>query len=160
MARISKAVDNRSQYRNAARVFTLLKVVLSLAIIAFGMLALGFNNSLGFELVNSPAGLWFLMFIAISIFVAGAWLLPLAAPIEPFLKQHYEGRNFEKMARRDLWIGSTLLPAGFAMAVIVSFDFVPTNALTSLTVGGSAILGSIFLTRWYHESQVALDEAS
>ena len=100
------------------------------------------------------------MLIVISIFVVGAWLLPLAAPIDPYLKQHYEGRNFEKMARRDLWIGSTLLPAGFAMAVIVSFDFVPTNALTSLTVGGSAILGSIFLTRWYHESQVALDEAS
>ena len=102
MARISKAADKKNQYRKAARVFTLLKVVLSLPIIAFAMLALGFNNSLGFDLVNSPAGLWFMMFIAICIFVTGAWLLPLVAPIEPFLKQHYEGRNFNKMARRDL----------------------------------------------------------
>ena len=160
MARISKAADKKNQYRKAARVFTLLKVVLSLPIIAFAMLALGFNNSLGFDLVNSPAGLWFMMFIAICIFVTGAWLLPLVAPIEPFLKQHYEGRNFNKMARRDLWIGSTLLSAGFAMAVIISFKLAPINALASLAIGGSAILGSIFLTRWYHESQVALDEAS
>ena len=35
------------------------------------------------------------MLIVISIFVVGAWLLPLAAPIDPYLKQHYEGRNHQ-----------------------------------------------------------------
>lgn len=160
MKPISKPVGIRNQHRKTIRMLVLLKAVLNLAIVGFVTLAIVADDWPGAELINSPAGLWLLMFVAISVFVVGAWMLPLVAPIESFLKDHYRGRNFEKMARRDLWIGSTVLSAAFAMSVIISFGIVAIDALVSLAIGGSAIIGALFLTRWYHESQVALDEGS
>lgn len=160
MKPISKPVGIRNQDRKTSRVLVLLKVVLNLVIVGFVTLAIVADDWPGAELINSPAGLWLLMFVAISVFVVGAWMLPLVAPIESFLKAHYQGRDFEKMARRDLWIGSTVLSAAFAMSVIISLELVAVDALVSLAIGGSAIIGSLFLTRWYHESQVVLDEES
>ena len=160
MKQRSKPVGKRNGCRKTTIVLVLLKVVLDLVIIGFVVLATGADDWPGAGLVNSPIGLWFLMFVAISVFVVGAWMLPVVAPIESYLKDHYQGRNFEKMARRHFWMGSTVLSAAFTMAVITSFEVVAINALVSLAIGCPAILGSILLARWYHESQLALDEES
>lgn len=103
-------------------------------------------------------GLWIFISPVVPIFFVGAFLAPLAIPVDQNFSERLKNSDAARASNWNLVLGCISLIAVLVYAVGATLGFFPYGLLLNAISGIFSCLGGVLLAKWYHGSLVALEQ--
>jgi hypothetical protein len=110
------------------------------------------------QFFGSTIALWICIAPVVPIFLIGAFLAPLALPIDQDFSERLKNSDAARASNWNLVLGCISLIAVLVYAVGATLGFFPYGLLLNAISGSFSCLGGVLLAKWYHGSLVALEQ--